>query len=260
MADVRADLAAHLRYYADIGVEGFSRDAGWRHREAAGSGRSPSPGLSQDDVPVPEADSREPDNGAASGNVAGAALFTSKADALAAIRADIGECTRCKLHPGRTHLVFGVGNPEARLMFVGEGPGADEDEQGIPFVGRAGQLLTQIIKAMGFERDDVYIANVVKCRPPGNRNPEPDEIEICEPFLLRQIEAIRPQVIVALGKFAAQTLLRSDVPITRLRGQFLKLRDIDVMPTFHPSYLLRNPAAKREVWEDMKQVMARLEG
>ena len=145
-------------------------------------------------------------------------------------------------------------------MFVGEGPGADEDEQGIPFVGRAGQLLTQIIKAMGFERDDVYIANVVKCRPPGNRNPEPDEIEICEPFLLRQIEAIRPQVIVALGKFAAQTLLRSDVPITRLRGQFLKLRDIDVMPTFHPSYLLRNPAAKREVWEDMKQVMARLEG
>jgi DNA polymerase len=184
--------------------------------------------------------------------------LTRKADALAAIRADIGDCTRCKLHAGRTNLVFGVGNPDARLMFVGEGPGADEDEQGIPFVGRAGQLLTQIIKAMGFERDDVYIANVVKCRPPGNRNPEPDEIERCEPFLLRQIEAIRPAVIVALGKFAAQTLLRSDVPITRLRGQFLKLCDVDVMPTFHPSYLLRNPAAKREVWEDMKKVMARL--
>ncbi len=182
----------------------------------------------------------------------------SRADALAAIRADIGDCTRCKLHAGRTNLVFGAGNPEARLMFVGEGPGADEDEQGVPFVGRAGQLLTQIIKAMGYEREDVYIANVVKCRPPGNRNPEDDEIQTCEPFLLRQIETIRPEVIVALGKFAAQTLLRSDVPITRLRGQFLTLRDIDVMPTFHPSYLLRNPAAKREVWEDMKKVMARL--
>jgi DNA polymerase len=183
---------------------------------------------------------------------------STKSAALAAIRADIGDCTRCKLHAGRTNIVFGVGNPEARLMFVGEGPGADEDEQGIPFVGRAGQLLTQIVKAMGFERDDVYIANVVKCRPPGNRNPEPDEIERCEPFLMRQIDAIRPVVIVALGKFAAQTLLRSDVPITRLRGRFLTLRDIDVMPTFHPSYLLRNPAAKRDVWDDMKMVMARL--
>jgi DNA polymerase len=183
---------------------------------------------------------------------------STKSAALAAIRADIGDCTRCKLHEGRTNIVFGVGNPEARLMFVGEGPGADEDEQGLPFVGRAGQLLTQIIKAMGFERDDVYIANVVKCRPPGNRNPEPDEIERCEPFLMRQIDAIRPVVIVALGKFAAQTLLRSDVPITRLRGRFLTLRDIDVMPTFHPSYLLRNPAAKRDVWDDMKMVMARL--
>jgi DNA polymerase len=183
---------------------------------------------------------------------------STKSAALAAIRADIGDCTRCKLHEGRTNIVFGVGNPEARLMFVGEGPGADEDEQGMPFVGRAGQLLTQIIKAMGFERDDVYIANVVKCRPPGNRNPEPDEIERCEPFLMRQIDAIRPVVIVALGKFAAQTLLRSDVPITRLRGRFLTLRDIDVMPTFHPSYLLRNPAAKRDVWDDMKMVMARL--
>jgi DNA polymerase len=183
---------------------------------------------------------------------------STKSAALAAIRADIGDCTRCKLHEGRTNIVFGVGNPEARLMFVGEGPGADEDEQGMPFVGRAGQLLTQIVKAMGFERDDVYIANVVKCRPPGNRNPEPDEIERCEPFLMRQIDAIRPVVIVALGKFAAQTLLRSDVPITRLRGRFLTLRDIDVMPTFHPSYLLRNPAAKRDVWDDMKMVMARL--
>jgi uracil-DNA glycosylase len=185
-------------------------------------------------------------------------VFRSRADALRAVRADLGDCTRCKLHAGRTKLVFGVGSPDARLMFVGEGPGADEDEQGIPFVGRAGQLLTQIIKAMGFERDQVYIANVVKCRPPGNRNPEPDEIEQCEPFLVRQIEAIEPEVIVALGKFAAQTLLRSTTPITRLRGEFHRFGRVDLMPTFHPSYLLRNPAAKREVWDDMKKVMARL--
>ena len=182
----------------------------------------------------------------------------SRAEALAAIRADIGDCTRCKLHSGRTNLVYGVGNPDAQLMFVGEGPGADEDLQGIPFVGRAGQLLTQIIKAMGFERDEVYIANVVKCRPPNNRNPEPDEIAQCEPFLMRQIDVIGPQVIVALGKFAAQTLLRTEEPISRLRGRFHALGRFDVMPTFHPSYLLRTPSAKREVWEDMKLVMERL--
>ena len=174
------------------------------------------------------------------------------------MRADLGECTRCKLHKGRTHLVFGVGSAETRLMFVGEGPGAEEDEQGIPFVGRAGQLLTQIIKAMGFDREDVYIANVVKCRPPGNRNPEPDEIEQCEPFLMRQIDVIKPAIIVALGKFAAQTLLRTTEPISKLRGRFREIGDIRVMPTFHPSYLLRNPEAKRAVWEDMKLVMAAL--
>ena len=144
-------------------------------------------------------------------------------------------------------------------MFVGEVPGADEDEQGEPFVGRAGQLLTQIIKAMGFDREEVYIANVVKCRPPGNRNPEPDEIAQCVPFLHAQIAAIRPSVIVALGKFAAQTLLQTETPISRLRGHFHRVGDADVMPTFHPSYLLRNPAAKREVWEDMKMVMKKLE-
>jgi uracil-DNA glycosylase family 4 len=143
-------------------------------------------------------------------------------------------------------------------MFVGEGPGADEDAQGVPFVGRAGQKLTDIIRAMGFQREDVYIANVVKCRPPGNRNPELDEIEQCEPFLMRQIDVIKPAIIVALGKFAAQTLLRTTEPITRLRGRFHQIGEVRVMPTFHPSYLLRNPAAKREVWEDMKQVMAAL--
>jgi DNA polymerase len=177
---------------------------------------------------------------------------------LQELRAHIGDCTRCKLHTGRTNLVFGVGNPGARLMFVGEGPGADEDLQGEPFVGRAGQLLTQIIKAMGLSREDVYIANVVKCRPPNNRNPEPDEIAECSPFLHAQIAAIRPVVIVALGKFAAQTLLGTETPISRLRGQFHPMGSTVVMPTFHPSYLLRNPAAKRDVWEDMKMVMARL--
>ena len=177
---------------------------------------------------------------------------------LDALAHHIGDCSRCKLCRGRTNLVFGVGNPEARLMFVGEGPGADEDEQGEPFVGRAGQLLTQIVKAMGFERGDVYIANVVKCRPPNNRNPEPDEIAACSPLLEAQIAAVRPEVLVALGKFAAQTLLATDTPISRLRGQFHDRNGVAVMPTFHPSYLLRNPAAKREVWEDMKLVMKRL--
>ena len=150
----------------------------------------------------------------------------SRADALAIVRADLGECTRCKLHKGRTNVVFGVGNAEARLMFVGEGPGADEDVQGEPFVGRAGQQLTKIINAMGFEREDVYIANVVKCRPPGNRNPEPDEIEQCEPFLMRQIDVLEPAIVVALGKFAAQTLLRTSEPITKLRGRFHRIGDI----------------------------------
>ena len=174
-------------------------------------------------------------------------------DPLLTLRADIGDCTRCKLHAlGRTQIVFGVGNPEADLMFVGEAPGADEDIQGIPFVGRAGQLLTKIIEAIGLKRDDVYIANVIKCRPPQNRNPEPDEVETCEPFLFRQIDTIKPKVIVALGKFAAQTLLRRETPISRLRGQVFDYRGAKLVPTFHPAYLLRNPSSKREVWEDMK--------
>jgi DNA polymerase len=177
---------------------------------------------------------------------------------LQEIRDEIGDCTRCKLHKGRTNLVFGVGDPHARLMFIGEGPGADEDLKGEPFVGKAGQLLTQIIKAMGLTREQVYIANVVKCRPPQNRNPEPDEIAQCSPFLRAQIAAVNPAVIVALGTFAAQTLLGVETPISRLRGHFHPLGPVAVMPTFHPSYLLRNPASKREVWEDMKTVMARL--
>jgi DNA polymerase len=183
------------------------------------------------------------------------------AAALDAIRADIGDCTRCKLHTlGRTKIVFGVGNPRADLMFVGEAPGADEDEQGIPFVGRAGQLLTRIIEAIGLKREDVYIANVIKCRPPGNRNPEPDEVATCEPFLLRQIDAIRPKVIVALGTFAARTLVGANVPISRLRGRVFTCRGARLVPTFHPAYLLRNPEAKRDTWEDMKKVRRLLAG
>jgi len=176
-------------------------------------------------------------------------------DALRAIRADLGECTRCKLHGGRTHLVFGVGDPAAQLMFVGEGPGADEDQKGEPFVGRAGQLLTKMIEAMGFARSDVYIANVVKCRPPGNRDPEPDEIDACEPFLKSQIAAIRPRVIVALGRFAVQTLLHDATPISRLRGRWREYEGVKLMPTFHPAYLLRSPAEKKPAWEDLQLVM-----
>jgi DNA polymerase len=178
---------------------------------------------------------------------------------LQELRAAIGDCRRCKLCAGRTHLVFGVGNPKARLMFVGEGPGRDEDLQGEPFVGRAGQLLTDIIsKGMGLKREDVYIANVVKCRPPENRNPEPDEVAACEPFLKKQIELIHPEIIVALGKFAVQTLLQSKMPITKLRGHWHTYQGIKLMPTFHPAYLLRNPGDKKLVWEDIKKVIEAL--
>ena len=173
-------------------------------------------------------------------------------------REELGDCQRCKLAKGRTNLVFGVGNPEAHLVFVGEGPGADEDAQGEPFVGKAGQLLNKMIEAMGYQREDVYICNVVKCRPPGNRNPEPDEIEACEPFLKKQLAALRPRVIVTLGKFAAQCLLRDDTPISRLRGNFRTYEGVQLMPTFHPAYLLRDPSKKKEAWEDLKAVMAAL--
>ncbi|HVZ24346.1 MAG TPA: uracil-DNA glycosylase [Vicinamibacterales bacterium] len=189
-------------------------------------------------------------------------VFASQGEALSAIKIEIGpDCSRCKLHRlGRSQVVFGVGNPNADLMFVGEAPGADEDVRGEPFVGRAGQLLTKIIEAIDLRREDVYIANVIKCRPPQNRNPEPDEVEQCEPFLFRQIDVIKPKVIVALGKFAAQSLLRTTEPITRIRGREYAYRDAILMPTYHPAYLLRNPSAKRDVWEDMKRVRAILAG
>ena len=181
------------------------------------------------------------------------------AETLEAIRSHLGDCQRCRLSAGRTHIVFGQGNPKARLVFVGEGPGADEDRQGLAFVGAAGQLLTKIIKAMGLTREEVYICNVIKCRPPGNRNPEVDEIQACRPFLERQLTAIGPQVICTLGTFAAQTLLETTAPISRLRGRFHTYNGIKLMPTYHPAYLLRNPDQKRAVWEDVQKIMTILD-
>lgn len=177
-------------------------------------------------------------------------------DTLLKIREDLGECTRCKLHKHRHTIVFGDGNPKAQLVFVGEGPGADEDAQGLPFVGRAGKLLTQMIEAMGLQRKDVYICNVVKCRPPENRTPEEDEVTTCSPFLLRQLEVISPKVIVCLGAVAAKTLLKTNRGISHFRGQWLDYRSSKLMATYHPAYLLRNPNAKPEVWKDLQKVMA----
>jgi len=187
-----------------------------------------------------------------------AASAAVAADSLAAIEQELTDCGRCSLCTGRSRVVFGVGNPRARLVLVGEAPGREEDRQGIPFVGEAGQLLDRILLAMGLGRDDVYICNVIKCRPPGNRDPKPEEIAACEPFLQRQLAAIAPELIVTLGKFAAQTLLRDQSPISRLRGQCREYQGIPLMPTYHPAFLLRNPSAKREVWDDMKAVLLRL--
>jgi DNA polymerase len=234
-----SQLAEHLRFAQELGVAGASRDPVWTGR-----------GSEVPRFPEPEAEGPGP---AAVPNAL--PVFSDQAEALAAVRADIGDCTRCKLHTlGRRQIVFGVGNPNADLMFVGEAPGGDEDIQGIPFVGRAGQLLTKIIEAIDLKRDDVYIANVIKCRPPQNRNPEQDEVETCEPFLFRQIDIIKPKVIVALGTFAARALLRTLDPISRLRGRVYEYRGAKLIPTFHPAYLLRNPSSKRDVWEDMKVV------
>jgi uracil-DNA glycosylase family 4 len=191
--------------------------------------------------------------------ITGPSLFEERieGDSLERIRDDIGpNCTRCKLHKARTKIVFGVGNPKAELVFVGEGPGRDEDAQGEPFVGRAGKLLTQMIEAMGLRRQDVYICNVVKCRPPENRLPEKDEIATCSPYLLRQLGAIEPKVICCLGSCSAQTMLQTTEGISRFRGQWFDFRGSKLIATYHPAYLLRNPAAKGEVWKDLQKVMA----
>jgi DNA polymerase len=231
----RQQLAEHLKYFAALGVDGLGNDPAWSRPAAAGPLSGPAPSNT--------------------GKAPGTPIrLAASADALAAIRDEIGDCTRCKLHRlGRSQVVFGVGNPQAELMFVGEAPGHDEDVQGIPFVGRAGQLLTKIIEAIGLRRDDVYIANVIKCRPPENRNPEPDEVATCQPFLFRQIESIGPKVIVALGSFAAKTLLTTEAPISRLRGRVYDLLGAKLVCTFHPAYLLRSPDRKRDTWEDMKK-------
>ena len=234
-------LAEHLKFYQELGVTGINRDRKWRARSS-----TPAQGLEIPSLPD------EPEVAAVPVTIA-----RSEAEALAAIREDIGDCTRCKLHTlGRTQIVFGVGNPNADVMFVGEAPGADEDIQGVPFVGRAGQLLTKMIEAMGFSRDEVYIANVLKCRPPGNRNPEPDEIATCEPFLFRQLASVEPKVVIALGAFAARTLLKTDAPISRLRGRVFDYRGAKLIPTFHPSFLLRSPGYKREAWDDLKTALS----
>jgi uracil-DNA glycosylase len=177
---------------------------------------------------------------------------------LESIRAEIGDCQRCKLASTRTNIVFGSGNPNAELVFVGEAPGFDEDQQGLPFVGRAGQLLTKIIESINLKRDDVYICNVLKCRPPENRNPEPDEVSVCNPFLKKQLAVIRPKIVCCLGTFAAQTVLQTASSISKLRGKFFDMDGVRVIATFHPAYLLRSPEKKREVWEDMKQIRAEL--
>lgn len=246
--DARLQVRRHLQLLEELGVSGFSRDAAWTTREG-GPEVSPADAVAATGV-APAAPPMPPSDD----------IVTDAAVALDALRVEIGpQCARCKLAAlGRRQVVFGVGNSRADLMFAGEAPGADEDAQGEPFVGRAGQLLTKMIEAMGYARSDVYIANVIKCRPPGNRNPEPDEVATCEPFLFRQIDIIQPKVIVALGKFAAQTLLRTDTPITKLRGQVYPLRGARLVPTFHPAYLLRSPDKKRDAWEDLKAVMAML--
>jgi len=234
-APTRSALADQLRLCAQFGANGVSRDLDWRRRPGDVARAAPEAEAGAGAHPDPAAPESE--------------------ETLEGVRTDLGACTRCKLHAlGRNQIVYGVGNPAAALMFIGEAPGHDEDVQGIPFVGRAGQLLTKIIEAIALQREDVYIANVIKCRPPENRNPEADEVASCEPFLFRQVQVIKPRVIVALGTFAAQTLLRTKDPISRLRGHVYRYGSASLIPTFHPAYLLRSPERKRDVWEDMKKV------
>ena len=242
---MKDELAAHLEFFTELGVDGVRREPAWRQRAVPDRPRSGAEAAPADPEPIPLA----------------TVAAGSAPELLAALKAEIGpKCTRCKLHTlGRSQVVFGVGNPSADLMFVGEAPGADEDIQGEPFVGKAGQLLTRIIEAINLRREDVYIANVIKCRPPENRNPDPDEVLSCEPFLFKQIETIQPKVIVALGSFAAKALLKTQDPISRLRGRVYDFRGAKLIPTFHPAFLLRSPDRKRDVWDDMKKVRALLQ-
>jgi uracil-DNA glycosylase len=260
---LQTKIEERLRYYEDLGIRLFYRDRpsslsaepAANISEQAPLAKPPSKITVPPSVesPVRSLPARPP---------TGPSLFEEvnkvKDDSLLKIREDIGDCTRCKLHKGRHTIVFGDGSPKAQLVFVGEGPGADEDAQGLPFVGRAGKLLTQMIEAMGLQRKDVYICNVVKCRPPQNRAPEPDEVETCSPYLLRQIDAINPKVIVCLGAVATKALLETNRGISHFRGEWQEWRGRKLMATFHPAYLLRNPPAKADVWKDLQKVMAEL--
>ncbi len=248
------ELTERARFYQRLDGLGLPREAAWpRPEDRPDRPRDVTPPPRA--LPAPAGPGAQPLLAAVAPGPVPARAGTAEQQ-LAGIRDWIGDCRRCKLHGGRKSIVYGQGNPNAQLMFVGEGPGAEEDEQGLAFVGRAGLLLTDIIeKGLRIPRPEVFIANVIKCRPPQNRNPEPDEILACQPFLERQIEAIRPRVLIGLGKFASQWLLKTALPISRLRGRFGEYQGIPVMPTWHPAYLLRNPPAKREVWEDMKAVL-----
>jgi uracil-DNA glycosylase len=260
----REQLQARLQYYRELGIESLAIQ--WTpESHFAGNLNSLPFFASRDSLRDSASDARSEaaiPNGSDFQRVGNLSLFETHAsdqtpaESLETIRADLGDCRRCKLCSTRTHIVFGSGTPEAKLVFVGEGPGADEDAQGLPFVGKAGQLLTKIIEAIQLKRDQVYICNVVKCRPPGNRFPEEEEIAACSPFLARQIASIRPSVICCLGTAAAQTILSTKTSIGKLRGRFHDYHGIAVLPTYHPSYLLRYPDAKRDVWEDMKKIRA----
>ena len=257
---IRTQVRDWLQYGEELGLGPYYRD---RHaRPAAASDLELSIEISIEAVQTTEMAPRKILKESAAALITpvhAETLFGEKrveGDTLPLIREFIGECTRCKLSKGRTKIVFGTGSPKARLMFVGEGPGRDEDLSGEPFVGRAGKLLTDMIKAMGLQREDVYIANIVKCRPPENRQPEHDEVETCSPFLMRQIDVIRPQVICTLGNTPTQTLLQTTQGISIFRGQWFDFHDTKLLPTYHPAYLLRNPAAKADVWKDLQKVMA----
>jgi len=270
-------LSDRLGFYDDLGIRQFYRDRGATvvsdsgpQFEEPAMARFSSPNIQKEETlpksarkpvlrvsaPVPTPSPKIPSLPVAAGPSLFEAVDKIVDDTLLKVREDLGECTRCKLHRTRHTIVFGDGNPKAELVFVGEGPGADEDAQGLPFVGRAGKLLTQMIEAMGLQRKDVYICNVVKCRPPENRQPEEDEVSTCSPFLFRQIDVIAPKVIVCLGAVAAKTLLQTNRGISQFRGEWLEFRGRKLLATYHPAYLLRNPPAKSEVWKDLQKVMA----
>jgi DNA polymerase len=239
-------LKAYLEFFEDIGIDWITVPSNGSTQMSMKTTKKDSPAAIPSQVEKPKA-------------AVAKELFSPvdfKDPDLSFIRADMGECTRCKLHSTRQNIVFGTGNPQAKVMFIGEAPGADEDEQGLPFVGRAGQLLTKIIEAIRFRREEVYIANIIKCRPPGTRGPEGDEIAACQDFLYRQIAVIKPAIICALGTYAVQTLLQTKAPIGQLRGRMFDFQGAKLIATYHPAYLLRNPNEKRKTWEDVKMLRA----